>query len=39
MIKIKCTDIIEYLRLKKLGYKTLWVGEGLICLTKPKTEG
>ena len=31
---IKGTNIIEYLRLKKLGYKTLWVGNGLICMIK-----
>ena len=33
MIIIK-NNIIEYLKLKKEGYKTLWVGNGLICLIK-----
>ena len=27
-------SIIEYLKLKKLGYKTLWCGNGLICMIK-----
>ena len=31
---ISCNNIIEYLRLKKEGYKTLWVGNGLICMKK-----
>lgn len=32
-IIIKSSNIIEYLRLKKLGYITLWCGEGKICMT------
>lgn len=31
-IVIKASNIIEYLRLKKLGYVTLWCGEGKICM-------
>ena len=33
MIIIK-NNIIEYLKLREKGYKTLWVGNGLICLIK-----
>lgn len=33
MIIIK-NNIIEYLKLKKEGYKTLWVGNNLICMIK-----
>lgn len=33
MITIKSTEITKYLELKSKGYKTLWVGNGLICLT------
>ena len=29
---IKGSNVIEYLKLKKQGYKTVWVGEGKICL-------
>lgn len=28
-------NIIEYLRLKKAGYVTVWSGEGKICMKKP----
>ena len=34
MITIKNTEIERYLALKSEGYKTLWVGNGLICLIK-----
>ena len=34
MITIKNTEIERFLSLKSEGYKTLWVGNGLICLTK-----
>lgn len=34
-IIIKHSNIIEYLRLKKLGYITVWVGEGKICMRQP----
>jgi len=27
-------DIEKYLQLREKGYKTLWVGNGLICMTK-----
>jgi len=33
MIIIK-NNIIEYLKLRGLGYKTLWVGNNLICMIK-----
>ena len=33
-VTIKARDIIKYLRLKKEGWKTLWVGEGQICMEK-----
>lgn len=33
-IVIPHTNIGEYMRLKGLGYVTLWVGEGKICLGK-----
>jgi hypothetical protein len=33
---IKGRDVIEYLRLRKEGYVTLWSGEGKICLKAPK---
>lgn len=33
MIIIK-NDINEYLKYCNMGYKTLWTGNGLICLTK-----
>lgn len=32
MITIKSTEVLRYLELKSKGYKTLWVGNGLICL-------
>lgn len=35
---IKARDIIKYLALKKKGYKTQWVGEGQICLSKQPTK-
>lgn len=31
---IKHTDIISYLKFKKEGYRTIWVGEGKIALHK-----
>lgn len=31
---IKHTQIGEYMRLKSEGYRTLWVGNGLICMRK-----
>jgi len=34
MITIKSTDIERYLFLKSEGYKTLWTGNGKICLIK-----
>lgn len=35
---IKGRDVITYLRLKQEGYKTLWVGEGLICMKKEEPK-
>lgn len=32
MITIKSSEVLRYLELKSKGYKTLWVGNGLICL-------
>lgn len=32
MITIKSNEVLRYLELKSKGYKTLWVGNGLICL-------
>jgi len=34
MQKIIKNNIIEYLKLREEGYKTLWCGEGLICMIK-----
>lgn len=34
MEKIIKNNVIEYLKLRKLGYKTLWTGNGLICMVK-----
>jgi hypothetical protein len=34
MQKIIKNNIILYLKLRKLGYKTLWVGNGLLCMVK-----
>lgn len=33
---IKARDLMSYFRLRKKGYKTLWSGEGKICLAKAK---
>ncbi len=33
-IIIKASEINKYFELKKQGYKTLWAGEGKICLVR-----
>jgi hypothetical protein len=33
-MKIIENNLAEYLKLRKLGYKTLWVGNNLICMVK-----
>ena len=33
-IIIKASEINKYRELKEKGYKTLWVGEGKICLVR-----
>ena len=33
-VTIKASNLIEYLRLRRSGWRTLWVGEGLICMKK-----
>lgn len=35
---IRHTEMSEYLRLKRAGYTTAWVGEGKICLVPPRKE-
>jgi len=37
-IIISAQNIIEYMRLKKEGYRTAWCGEGKICLVKKEPK-
>lgn len=32
------TDLITYLRLRREGWRTLWVGEGQVCMGKKEPE-
>jgi len=33
-IRIKHTNLSMYLKARRLGWRTLWTGEGVICMEK-----
>jgi hypothetical protein len=37
-IIVPYADLITYLRLRREGWRTLWVGEGQICMGKKGSE-
>lgn len=39
LIRIRSGDMINFLRAKRLGWLTLWTGEGIICMYKPTKRG